>query len=157
MIMGQLHRRVGMAPTNFAEQFPSADSELTQQLTMDPYSFDFLALTDRAAEQRHRARPRGTARGVPPRARRGFAFVAQRYLFEVDGDDFVIDLLLFNYVQNRFVIFELKKGRFRPDYAGQLGFYVAWADDKLRDPDRHEAHLPDQQAALGVARCQRKW
>lgn len=98
-----------------------------------------LALTDRAAERDIERRLVERLEEFLLELGEGFAFVAQQYLFEVDGDDFVIDLLLFNYVQNRFVIFELKKGRFRPDYAGQLGFYVAWADDKLRDPDRHDA------------------
>ena len=34
---------------------------------------------------------------------------------------------------------KLKVGRFAPEHVGQLGFYVAWVDDSLRVPDRHEA------------------
>jgi len=55
----------------------------------------------------------------------------------VDGDDFYIDLLFFNFVQSRFVGVELKIGRFEPEHAGQLAFYVSWIDAHLRDPDRH--------------------
>ena len=83
-------------------------------------------------------------RGVPghdlPGARRrhGFAFVGRQYHFEVDGDDFYIDLLFFNWAQSRFVVIELKIGRFEPEYTGKLGFYVAWVDDEnLRNHDRH--------------------
>jgi hypothetical protein len=39
--------------------------------------------------------------------------------------------------QLRYVVVELKVGRFKPEYTGQLGFYVAVVDDQIRDPDRH--------------------
>ena len=48
-----------------------------------------------------------------------------------------IDLLFFNWSQSRFVVVELKIGRFAPEHAGQLGFYVAWVDANLRVADRH--------------------
>lgn len=65
--------------------------------------------------------------------------MGRQYRFEVDGEDFRIDLLFFNWVQSRFVVVELKAARFRPEFTGQLGFYVAWVDENLRDPDRHAA------------------
>jgi len=51
---------------------------------------------------------------------------AGRDHFTVDGDDFYIDLLFYNWAQSRFVVVELKIGRFEPEHAGKLGFYVAW-------------------------------
>ena len=54
------------------------------------------------------------------------------------GDDFIIDLLFFNYVQNRFVVFELKVDKFSPAYAGQLGMYVSWVQQNLAGPDHRE-------------------
>nr|WP_307362979.1 PDDEXK nuclease domain-containing protein [Curtobacterium flaccumfaciens] len=54
--------------------------------------------------------------------------------FDVDGDDFYVDLLFFHVEQLRYVVIELKTGKFRPEYLGQLGFYVALVDDKLRRP-----------------------
>jgi len=41
-IAGQLHTRVGAAPSNFTASLPPADSELAQQLVRDPYLFDYL-------------------------------------------------------------------------------------------------------------------
>lgn len=67
----------------------------------------------------------------------GFAFVGRQYHFTVDGDDFYIDLLFFNWLQSRFVVVELKVGRFEPEYAGKLGFYVSWVNENLRVRDRH--------------------
>ena len=46
-------------------------------------------------------------------------------------------MLFFNWVQSRFVVVELKIGRFEPEYVGKLGFYVSWVDDNLRDHDQH--------------------
>jgi len=63
--------------------------------------------------------------------------VGRQWHFEVDGDDFYIDLLFFNWVHSRFVVVELKTGKFAPEYAGQLGFYVAWVEDNLRRADLH--------------------
>jgi len=49
----------------------------------------------------------------------------------------------------RYVVVELKIGKFKPDYAGQLGFYVALVDDVLRRPDRHTP-------TVGVLLCARR-
>ena len=55
--------------------------------------------------------------------------------------DLYIDLLFFNWLQSRFVVVELKIGRFEPEYAGKLGFYVSWVDENLRVPDQHAATI----------------
>ncbi len=49
----------------------------------------------------------------------------------------MLDLLLFNVEQLRYVVVELKIGRFDPAYVSQLGTYVAVVDDRLRRGDRH--------------------
>ncbi len=136
-IMNQLHRRAGAAPSNFPTGLPAADSELAQQLTRDPYVLDFLDLTQPAAERDLEAALVARLQAFLLELGHGFAFVGRQYHFEVDGDDFYIDLLFFNWAQSRFVVIELKIGRFQPEYTGQLGFYVAWVDDKLRDKHRH--------------------
>ena len=59
--------------------------------------------------------------------------------FEVDGDDFYVDLLFFHVVQIRYVVIELKTTKFEPRDAGQLGFYVALVDDRLRLRELHRA------------------
>ncbi len=136
-IATNLHRRIGAAPSNFTAQLPAADSELAQQLTRDPYVLDFLNLTQPAAE-------RDLENGLVARLQafllelgHGFAFVGRQYHFEVDGDDFYLDLLFFSWAQSRFVVIELKIGRFEPGCTGKLGFYVAWVDENLRNHDRH--------------------
>ncbi|WP_413768436.1 PDDEXK nuclease domain-containing protein [Rhodococcus pyridinivorans] len=136
-IAGQLHRRVGAAPSNFPDQLPPQDSDLAQQLVRDPYIFDFLDLDERAAERELEAALMTRLEQVLLELGHGFAFVGRQYHFTVDHDDFYIDLLFFNWIQSRFVVVELKIGRFEPEYAGKLGFYVSWVDENLRVADRH--------------------
>lgn len=71
-----------------------------------------------------------------------FAFVGRQVHFEVDGDDFFIDLLFFHVEQLRYVVIELKAKKFDPRDAGQLGFYVALVEDRLR--------LPQHQPTVGM-------
>lgn len=68
----------------------------------------------------------------------GFAFVGRQVHFDVDGNDFFVDLLFFHVEQLRYVVVELKAGEFRPDNVGQLSFYVALVDDELRRPAHAE-------------------
>ncbi len=136
-IATDLHRRIGAAPSNFTAQLPAADSELAQQLTRDPYVLEFLDLTQPTAERDLENALVARLQAFLLELGHGFAFVGRQYHFEVDGDDFYIDLLFFNWAQSRFVVIELKIGRFQPEYTGKLGFYVAWVDDNLRDKHRH--------------------
>ncbi len=136
-IMNRLLERTGAAPSNFPAQLPQAESELAQQLTRDPYVLDFLDLTQPVAERDLEAALIDRLQAFLIELGHGFAFAGRQYHFEVDGDDFSIDLLFFNWVQSRFVVVELKIGRFQPEHLGQLSFYVSWVDANLRDPDRH--------------------
>jgi len=106
-------------------------------LVRDPYLFDFLELTERVAERELEAALMARLQAFLLELGHGFAFVGRQYHFEVGDDDFYIDLLFFNWAQSRFVVVELKVGPFQPGYLGQLGFYVAWVDDNLRNRERH--------------------
>ncbi|ABS04032.1 protein of unknown function DUF1016 [Kineococcus radiotolerans SRS30216 = ATCC BAA-149] len=140
-----LHTRIGAAPSNFEAQLPQPDSELAQQLTRDPYVFDHLALTDRASE-------RAMEQGLVDRLQQtltafghGMAFVGRQVRFTVGEEEMIIDRsrgalrrgILFHIPQVRYIVIELKIGRFTPAYTGQLGAYVALIDDRLRDPTVH--------------------
>jgi predicted nuclease of restriction endonuclease-like (RecB) superfamily len=136
-IMSRALQRVGAAPSNFAQRLDAVDSELAQQLANDPYVFDFLGfsagIAERDLEQALIDRMAETLREMGS----GFAFVGRQVYFEVDGDDFYVDLLFFHVTQLRYVVVELKIGKFKPDYAGQLGFYINLVDDRMR-LDQHK-------------------
>jgi len=132
-----LHRRLGVAPTNFGERLPAAEAEMLQQITKDPYVFDFLDLTPRKLEHDVEQALMDHLQATLTEFGRGFAFLGRQISFDVDGDEFTVDLLLFHTQALAHVVVELKIGKFKPADAGQLGFYVAMVDDKLRNPAIH--------------------
>ncbi|RFA06417.1 hypothetical protein B7R54_18720 [Subtercola boreus] len=144
-IMNRTLERTGAAPSNFAGQLAPTDSDLAAQLAKDPYVFDFLDLTDEVAErdleQALMDRIVETLRELGP----GFAFVGRQVHFDVGGDDFYVDLLFFHTEQLRYIVIELKTGKFEPAYTGQLGFYIAVVDDKMR----RDFHRP----TVGILIC----
>jgi hypothetical protein len=78
----------------------------------------------------------------------GFAFVGRQYHLEVSDKDFYIDLLFYHLGLRCFVVIELKKGDFKPEYAGKMNFYCSVVDDKLK----HETDQP----TIGLILCQTK-
>jgi hypothetical protein len=101
----------------------------------DPYNFDFLTLTDDAQE-------RELERGLLEHIRKfllelgaGFALVGQQVHLEVGGDDFYVDLLFYHLKLRAFVVIDLKARAFKPEFAGQMNFYLSAVDDLLRHPD----------------------
>ena len=74
--------------------------------------------------------------------------VGRQVHLDVGGDDFYIDLLFFHTEQLRYVVVELKTGKFKPEHSGQLGFYVALVDERLRRPQH--AHT------VGILLCSDK-
>lgn len=132
-----LRTRLGSAPSNFGDHLPAADSDLAQEMTKDPYVFDFLSMTEQAAERDLEQAMMDRLQQTLTEFGHGYAFVGRQVRFDVDGDEFIVDMLLFNISQLRYVVIELKVGKFKPEYAGQIGFYVAMIDDLLRKPAIH--------------------
>ena len=129
----QAHLRVGAAQTNFDRALPAPQSDLARDLIKDPYTFDFLGITDATNE-------RAIEKGLVTRLRDflvelgvGFAFLGNQYRLEVEGDEFFIDLLFYHTKLHCYVVIELKNTAFKPEYVGKLNFYLAAVDDLVRD------------------------
>lgn len=144
-IMNRTRERIGAPPTNFAGQLAPADSDLARQLGKDPYVFDFLDLTGEVAERDLEQALMDCIVDTLRELGAGFAFVGRQVHFDIDGDDFYVDLLFFHTEQLRYVVIELKTDKSEPAFAGQLGFYVAVVDDKMR----RDFHRP----TVGILIC----
>ena len=145
-ITSQLHARAGAAASNFPARLPASDSELAQQLTRDPYVFDHLSLSARVSERDLEQALMDRLQGTLAAFGHGMAFVGRQVRFDVGNEVLVVDLLLFHVTQLRYVVVELKIGRFSPAYVGQLGTYVAVIDDRVRN---HDVHAP----TVGLLLC----
>ncbi len=64
---------------------------------------------------------------------RGFSFVARQKRIDVDGDNFYIDLVFYNYVLKCFVLIDLKLDKLTHQDIGQMDFYVRYFDNEVKD------------------------
>ena len=118
--------------SNFDSRLPSPQSELANQTMKDPYVFDFIPFQENMLE---RDIEQALVRDVTKlllELGTGFAFLGNQYHLNVGGDDFYIDLLFYNLNLRCYVVIELKTGDFKPEYAGQLNFYLSAVDGILK-------------------------
>ncbi len=118
--------------SNFESRLPSPQSELAAQTMKDPYVFDFIPFREEMLE---RDIEQVLVRDVTKlllELGTGFAFLGNQYHLNVGGDDFYIDLLFYNLNLRCYVVIELKAGDFKPEYAGQLNFYLSAVDGILK-------------------------
>ncbi len=140
------HHRQGKAVSNFSLRLPSTDSDLVQQALKDPYLFDFLTLE---ADFHERELETGLIAHLEKfllELGRGFAFVGRQYHLDIGEQDFYIDLLFYHLELRRYMVIDLKRGDFKPEYAGKMNFYCNVVDDRLR-------HATDN-PTIGLILCQ---
>lgn len=135
-ISTQLREREGKALTNFDRTLPAPDSDLTRQLLKNPYSFEFLTLSSTAKERELERGLLKHLRDLLLELGRGFSFVGSQVPLEVGGETFYIDLLFYHLRLHCYFVIELKSGKFKPEWAGKLNFYLSAVDDLFRNgPD----------------------
>ena len=118
--------------SNFSARLPKPQSDLANYLMKDPYIFDLMGQTDKMAERDLEQQLVSHITKYLLEMGSGFAFVAQQKHFEVGDSDFYADLILYNIQLHAYVIIELKATPFKPEYMGQLNFYINVVDDTLR-------------------------
>lgn len=125
MIESSLYYREGASINNFSSCLPASQSSLAQELTKDPYNFDFLTLRDGYLERELEDALTDNITKFLIELGNGFAYVGRQVRLEVGGDEFFIDLLFYHLKLRSYVVIELKTGDFQPEYIGKLGFYVS--------------------------------
>jgi len=147
-IEAKAHARHGKARSNFALTLPAHQSDLVQQTLKDPYIFDFLTLTEPFLERELETELVRHLEKFLLELGQGFAFVGRQYKIDVGVEEFYIDLLFYHLRLRAFVVIELKKGKFRPEYAGKLNFYCNVVNDHLKHPA--------DQPTIGLILCQER-
>lgn len=118
--------------SNFENRLPAPQSELAVQTMKDPYIFDFIPFKEDMVERDIEQALVKDVTKLLLELGTGFAFLGNQYHLNVGGDDFYIDLLFYNLNLRCYVVIELKTGEFKPDYAGQLNFYLSAVDGLLK-------------------------
>jgi len=147
-IDSRTHERHGKAVTNFKNTLPSPQSDLAQQIVKDPYNFGFLTLGNDARERELELGLIDHLSTFLVELGTGFAFVGRQVHLDVGGEDFYLDLLFYHLKLRCYVVIDLKRGAFKPEYASKMNFYLNVVDDQKRHPD--------DQPSIGLILCQDK-
>ncbi|WP_245862564.1 PDDEXK nuclease domain-containing protein [Sanguibacter antarcticus] len=118
----RLYWSIGSAPSTFDSELNPVESDLARQLVKDPYVFEQLAMVntrlERDVEQALVDRLQDALMGFS----RGMALVGRQFHLPLgDGEEFIIDLLLFHVEQLRYVAVQLKVGSSLPAHIRQRG------------------------------------
>lgn len=138
----------GKSITNFNETLPEKQSQLAIETLKNPYNLDFLGLENDALERDIENAMMQHLTKFLIELGKGFAFVGRQYAIEVSNNEYFIDLLFYHLHLRCYVVIELKSGKFKPEYAGKLNFYLSAVDSQLK-------HQQDG-ASIGLILCKHK-
>jgi predicted nuclease of restriction endonuclease-like (RecB) superfamily len=147
-IQTKLFHRQGKTINNFKRTLSAEQSDLVNQTLKDPYIFDFLTIGEKASEREIEKELSHQVTKFLLELGKGFAFVGRQYHLEVGEEDFYLDLLFYHIHLKSYVVVELKVGKFKPEYAGKLNFYLSVVDDKIK--------RDDDSASIGILLCNDK-
>lgn len=148
MIKNDTYKRQGVSQHNFDRTLPAPFSDLVQQTLKDPYIFDFMTLAEPFTERELELELIKHIEKFLIELGAGFAFVGRQYPLVVSDKEYAIDLLFYHLRLRCFVVIDLKRGDFKPEYGGKMNFYCSAVDDLLR-------HSTDQET-IGLILCQNK-
>jgi|JI8StandDraft_1071087.scaffolds.fasta_scaffold08396_4 predicted nuclease of restriction endonuclease-like (RecB) superfamily len=132
-IKTDLYARDGKSINNFTNTLPSPQSDLAQSIIKDPYNLEFLDIQGKVAERELETKLIDHIRKFLLELGQGFAFIGNQYHIELEGEDYYIDLLFYHVKLKCYVVIELKTGKFKPEYAGKLNFYLNLIDRQVKD------------------------
>lgn len=143
-----LYERQGKAITNFNLTLPAMQSDLAQEITKDPYKFDFITLTQSYNEKELKDALMDNIQKFLLELGNGFAFVGREYRIEIGSTENFIDMLFYHIRLHCYVVVEVKVTEFESSYAGQLGTYVVALN--------HQLKTEKDEPTLGLLVCKSK-
>ena len=151
-LKSDLYSHRGSLPNNFTSTIPSVQQALKAVNTFkDEYLLDFINIEE-LSEQSEDLNERVVEKAIVDNVKKfimtfgqDFIFISNQYRVEVAGEEMFVDLLFFNRELNSLVAVELKSGKFRSSYLGQLSTYLSALDTYVKKP--HE------NPAIGIVLC----
>ena len=111
----------------------------------DPYFLDFLDINDRYLEKDLEDAILRSIEQFIFELGVGFSFIERQKRIIIDGEDFKIDLLFYNRKLKRLIAIDLKIGRFKAEYKGQMELYLKWLSKYEKEEGENEP--------LGIILC----
>lgn len=145
----KLYERQGKLINNFDATIVNIDDiSLIKDSFKESYILDFLALAEDVKEHDLEQALIKNITHFILELGKGFAFVGKQYKLTVGTQEFFVDLLFYNYILKRFVVIELKTTEFKPEYIGQIGFYITAIDKDIKKEE--------DETTIGLIICRSK-
>ena len=147
-IENQTFEKYLLNQTNFDKTIKPKIKEQSKLAVKDEYTFDFLELREEHLERELENGLISKIKLLLLELGSNFCFVASQYRLEVGGEEFFIDLLLYNRSLKCLIAIDLKIGKFKPEYVGKMQFYLSALDDLTR--------LKNENKSIGIIICKEK-
>lgn len=137
-----------LGQTNFDKALPAKYKYQAKLAVKDEYNFEFLEITDEHAEKELELAIMKNMRNFLMEMGGDFAFIGNQYKLQVGSENFYIDILLYHRRLQALVAIELKAGKFKPEYAGKMNFYLSILNDTIK--------TETENASIGIIVCKEK-
>ena len=134
--------------TNFDETLSEKYVNQAKFAVKDEYIFDIMELSEQHSERELEKALVNNIKDFLGEMGGNFAFMGNQYHLNVNGSDFYIDLLLYHRSLKSLVAIELKIGEFKPEYVGQLQFYLTVLDRQVK--------IDEENPSIGIIICKEK-
>lgn len=133
---------------NFSETLPALQAEYANQVFKSRYNLGFLGVTEPVAELELERRIVEKVKQFLLEMGKGFTYIGNEHVIEYNGKESRVDLLLFHRGLRCLVAIDLKIGKFKPEYAGKMNYYLSLLDRLERGEDENRS--------IGIILCAEK-
>lgn len=137
--------KLDIQANNFSATLPSALSEIATDIVKSEYNLEFLSISKNSHEREVEKSLVENIKKFILELGYGFSFIGNQYKLSLEENEYYIDLLFFHRKLNSLVAIELKVGKFKPEYAGKMNFYLNILNDKVK--------MPHENPAIGIILC----
>jgi len=130
---------------NFERTLPVHLTEQTQESIKSVYNLDFLDIKKPVMERELERRLVEKIKRFMLELGKGFSFIGNQYRLKLGNNEYFVDILFFNRRLKCLVAIELKTGKFEPEYAGKMDFYLNLLDEQVK--------MKDENPSIGIILC----
>lgn len=134
--------------SNFENKMSLSQCKMAKDVMKDPYIFELLNLKEKAAEKEIEELMLERIKNLLLEFGKGFSFIGNQYKISTENNDYYIDLLFYHLNLRCYIVVELKNTNFKPEYIGQLSFYITAVNKTLRKEVDNET--------IGLLLCKEK-
>ena len=133
---------------NFSQTLPAKQAEYANEVFKSRYNLGFLGVTEPVAELELERRIVEKVKQFLLEMGTGFIYIGNEHVIDYNGKESRVDLLLFHRGLRCLVAIDLKIGKFKPEYAGKMNYYLSLLDRLERGEDENRS--------IGIILCAEK-